>query len=409
MLITTNFCLKLPIMTAGYRNWGRYRSDSAFSMQSNFPPIAGHPGQRRIYDTMRKIFFWKHMANFVYHFVRNCAACARSRKSVKRKWRGPTPSVGTSRNYFYRYTLPTAASVIKKHIFIVIWTATRSFQGQSLRWRRQLGIQRPCFLIIKVHGTENPALAFHTAALNPWVNCSRLLGILSQWGTDYHSVHHPQAIGPVEKCEKKIVMCSQPLVPDYKDDCDIFVYTLTYACHTQVHRSIRVSQFCVASTRHLLERQRCTFRPWYHLQYPATNLSAYCKIFYWKNWPSWEKIVTMDWPRRKGNVSMITKKSVKRTFVLTTNELAFVDGPCPAVKTSNSKNLDKPTDNERMTRINKSFRIISAPQHMLTLDENSVSITIAIYQAACESRENTNANVGRERNSIEGEEASVNT
>ena len=44
-------------------------------------PIAGHPGQTRMYANMRRSFYWPHMAVDIFETVKNCASCARERVS----------------------------------------------------------------------------------------------------------------------------------------------------------------------------------------------------------------------------------------------------------------------------------------------------------------------------------------
>lgn len=39
------------------------------------PPIAGQPGQRNIYDALRRSYYWPHMANDIYTTVSKCENC----------------------------------------------------------------------------------------------------------------------------------------------------------------------------------------------------------------------------------------------------------------------------------------------------------------------------------------------
>lgn len=40
--------------------------------------MAGHPGQRRLYDSIRREFYWPHMDNNDYTTVSNCTAGAQN-------------------------------------------------------------------------------------------------------------------------------------------------------------------------------------------------------------------------------------------------------------------------------------------------------------------------------------------
>eukprot|EP00171_Calliarthron_tuberculosum_P022587 IDg22587t1 len=46
---------------------------------AHYPQVSGHPGGRKMYQTMRKQFYWPGMALSCYQAVRACPACARER------------------------------------------------------------------------------------------------------------------------------------------------------------------------------------------------------------------------------------------------------------------------------------------------------------------------------------------
>lgn len=47
-------------------------------MISHYSPLAGHSGQRRMYDTLRQTTYWTHMAADVDYIVKNCRCCVRN-------------------------------------------------------------------------------------------------------------------------------------------------------------------------------------------------------------------------------------------------------------------------------------------------------------------------------------------
>jgi Integrase zinc binding domain len=51
----------------------------------HYPPASGHPGAHRMFQTIRKTFFWPRIAEDAYETVRKCDLCARNRISEKRK------------------------------------------------------------------------------------------------------------------------------------------------------------------------------------------------------------------------------------------------------------------------------------------------------------------------------------
>ena len=46
--------------------------------------LAGHPGQTRMYNYVRKTYYWPHMAADIYATVRNCSTCAKNRLKLRR-------------------------------------------------------------------------------------------------------------------------------------------------------------------------------------------------------------------------------------------------------------------------------------------------------------------------------------
>jgi Integrase zinc binding domain len=51
----------------------------------HYPPSAGHPGAHRMFQTIRRKWFWPRIAEDVYETVRMCDVCARNRIAEKRK------------------------------------------------------------------------------------------------------------------------------------------------------------------------------------------------------------------------------------------------------------------------------------------------------------------------------------
>jgi Integrase zinc binding domain len=50
----------------------------------HYPIAVAHPGVHRMFRTMRRSFYWPHMAEDVYETFRTCDACARNRISERR-------------------------------------------------------------------------------------------------------------------------------------------------------------------------------------------------------------------------------------------------------------------------------------------------------------------------------------
>ncbi|CDF40830.1 unnamed protein product [Chondrus crispus] len=50
----------------------------------HYAKLAGHPGGRKLYKTLRRYFYWPAMALDCYAVAKNCAACARERVKLRR-------------------------------------------------------------------------------------------------------------------------------------------------------------------------------------------------------------------------------------------------------------------------------------------------------------------------------------
>lgn len=71
---------------AGAVQKGVHRSEHPCLLcHSYYPTLAGHQGERRMYDSMQREYDWSHMANEVYKSVRNCHKCARNKPSEKQR------------------------------------------------------------------------------------------------------------------------------------------------------------------------------------------------------------------------------------------------------------------------------------------------------------------------------------
>ena len=51
---------------------------------AHYPRLAGHPGGTRMFQTLRRTFYWPSMAMDVFNTVRQCSSCAKERLSLRR-------------------------------------------------------------------------------------------------------------------------------------------------------------------------------------------------------------------------------------------------------------------------------------------------------------------------------------
>jgi Integrase zinc binding domain len=50
---------------------------------SHYPLLSGHPGATRMYQSMRRLFYWPAMAADAYATVRRCTTCSRDRIKLR--------------------------------------------------------------------------------------------------------------------------------------------------------------------------------------------------------------------------------------------------------------------------------------------------------------------------------------
>ena len=53
-------------------------------IRAHNPPLAGHPGGSRMYQTLRQTFYWPSMALDAYHTARQCSSCTRERIALRK-------------------------------------------------------------------------------------------------------------------------------------------------------------------------------------------------------------------------------------------------------------------------------------------------------------------------------------
>lgn len=63
--------------TSQYRSWSPFHCLKEYCTCANYLPIAGHSSQRRMSSTLRRDFYWPHVASGVQLTVAQCASCAR--------------------------------------------------------------------------------------------------------------------------------------------------------------------------------------------------------------------------------------------------------------------------------------------------------------------------------------------
>ena len=215
-------------------------------------PLAGHPGARRMYDTMRCEFYWPHMANDVYETVQRCESCAATRGTQYTKQKhlrlfpangplefvamdilGPLPK--TKQGNQFVVVLTDRYSKLTRAIPTGKTTATTVATIFVDHWVIPYGIPN---YVLTDNGPQFVAKFFASVCL--------ALGVKHVTTTAYH----PRTNGQTERFNRTIVTRLRHYVGEHQDDWDLYVQLLTYAYNAQVHRSTRTTPYSLVLTRH---------------------------------------------------------------------------------------------------------------------------------------------------------------
>ena len=207
--------------------------------------LAGHPGQTRMYYTLRQRFYWPHMAADIQATVRNCHSCAKNRIRLRKRTNPMQlfpatvplrdvsidilgPLKRTKHNFRWllviadRFTKLTQVVPLKK---ITALTVSVAFVEH---WVYKYG---PPKLLLSDNGGQFASKFFQ-----------RVCGYLGLANV-FTSTYHPQTNGQVERYNRTILAMLRNYVNEHQDDWDTYVTALTYAYNTSVHRSTGTTPF----------------------------------------------------------------------------------------------------------------------------------------------------------------------
>ena len=217
----------------------------------HFTPMGGHPGQTRMYATMRRVFYWPHMAADVLATVRDCASCARERlKQRKRKEPlqtfiapGPLEDVAIDLLGPFSTTKQGYKSILvitdrfSKLCQVVPLRSTEAFACAVAfveHWVYKFG--SPARLISD-NGPQFVSRFFKAVC--------RLIGVKTVPTTAYH----PETNGQTERYNRSLLAMLRHYVGEHQDDWDRYAMALTHAYNMTVHRSTGTTPFELVLSR----------------------------------------------------------------------------------------------------------------------------------------------------------------
>ena len=219
---------------------------------SHYPRLQGHPGATRMYETMRRDYYWPHMASDIHQTVTDCRSCARVRGTLRRHQKKLTlfPAAGplefVAMDLFG--PLPKTAHG-NKHILVITDRFTKMCRAIPLRTAQAPQVAQ-AFLDSWVYpyGVPDTLLTDNGPQFTAkfFESVCGLLGIRHVLTTAYH----PQTNGQAERFNRTLGTRLRHYVTEHQRDWDEFVQPLTYAYNMQVHRSTGTTPFDLVLTRH---------------------------------------------------------------------------------------------------------------------------------------------------------------
>ena len=217
------------------------------------PVHAGHPGSTRMYNTMRRKYYWPSMVADVYAWVAQCSGCARNRvhgqthTSLMRLFPATEPFSGLAMDLLG--PLPTSRNG-HRFILVICDRFTKLTRAIPLKVTTALAIAS-VFLDhwVAAYGVPDTVLTDN----GPQFAAVFLQGVLGMLGivTNFTTPYHPQTNGQVERFNRTLVRQLRHYVLEHQDTWDRYLSLLTLAYNTQVHTSTGEIPFSLVCPRRL--------------------------------------------------------------------------------------------------------------------------------------------------------------
>ena len=216
-----------------------------------YAAVSGHPGGRRMYETMRKKFYWPSMSMDVYTTVLQCDKCARNRVVFRKHANNLKlfPPRGPLENTIIDILGPLPRTTTGNR-FVVVMTdrfsklcrfrALRTITAEKLartfaeEW---VFVYGPPQSLLSDNGPQFTAKLFREAC--------RLMGVRNV----YTSTYHPQTNGLVERMKRTLVGMLQNYVADHQRVWDYYLPALDFAYNRCVHRTTQTTPFDLVLSR----------------------------------------------------------------------------------------------------------------------------------------------------------------
>ena len=215
-------------------------------------PTSAHPGRSKMYQTLRRHFYWPSMTVDINQWVENCPSCARNRiKDQKHIYKMKLFPASKPLEYVAMDILGPLPRTKhgKRFILVVTDRFTKLTKTEALRTITSLSVAKAfCKTWIYNFGTPKVLLTDNGTQFTSrfFMHVCRILGIEKVFTTEYH----PQTNGQAERFNRTLLAALRNYVSESQKDWDEWLEPVTYAYNKQVNRSTGVTPFDLVLSRH---------------------------------------------------------------------------------------------------------------------------------------------------------------
>ena len=212
---------------------------------THYHKLAAHPGGRKLYQRLRRHFYWPAMAMDAYATVRKCVTCARNRIKLRKHAsalklfpaKAPLDQIAidilgeliqTPRGNKYLLVMTDRYTKLTKVVALRGITAEIVAEAFVKHWILNYGAPQH---VLSDNGPQFTARFFRETC--------RILGA-NNW---YTTTYHPRTNGQVERYNSTIVRALRHYISDHPREWDLYVDALTYAYNCQPHSSTKIAPF----------------------------------------------------------------------------------------------------------------------------------------------------------------------
>ena len=215
------------------------------------PVIGSHCGGKRMYESMRRYYYWPRMALDCYETVEVCAPCAQERVTLQKSARNLKPFPATAP--LEDVAMDMLGPLLKtprgnRFILVIVDRFTKLTVTVPMKDTRSFDIAK-AFVNhwVFVYGPPRTILTDNAGNFrSKWIQeVHRRLGIKSKSTTTYH----PQSNGQTERFNKTLLSALRKYVSDHPYDWDLYTHALTYAYNTHVNTVTGLCPFDLVLSR----------------------------------------------------------------------------------------------------------------------------------------------------------------